>query len=737
MQVVIPDLDDKQLFAPPRKIQSPAASVASSSQHQSARASLDENPPSSSRHLQHITTAVPGSSNWAEQPSSYHSPTSYTYGPFSQSSTQSPIYPPANNQSGPFRGAALGWHGRTGSATSDSSAGGFGGLGFRVPPSNNQSQSGLEPSASSSTLNPAFGSSSGNAASSSGFSFPNKQPSLRSLAQISDAPQQLDTEPLPNEHWPTTPREPPRLDVPAPGSDAGDLTAGYRSGLSTPRPPQPAPHFPFQPQDLPSPGFRSPPDRSVPLALGRDRSDSYTSSPSRPPGHSSSASKSSRYQHAATNSYHSDSHFSVGGMSSSASSANYPYPGSIADLPPVPPLPNSHDSIYADMPVTPGGHTNNAAFNLPRAMASTHSFENSEFSGSPHKLSSRQLRDEPAPTRPSRAFDEAEDTSSGDHAQWSNTQRSRRRPPPQATAPARPNALAISLGAEGLGQLPAGIGTSDPQAPVEYALNILMSRFITLATAKVRRALDAVQDSDPSLLCALSPEDDALFDSVCDSLAHISRKGAASVIRSLFRWRTITVETDIDADLVRRHLAASATVAASALGTRDIALYLARRKELFSIFLVTKALIVIAKVLVRDSLGEAQAADLEEQTFTMLLTCTREKDKDRTLPRSINNIRDACFESVSHLIGEISRTRFVSISDRFVEILEQSTKALPARPSKTCSSRPSRVCVISRSPSTLWSCLRKAPISSRCLLGTTPIVTVSASRRALPKPSLI
>ncbi|SPO19985.1 related to TAO3 - Transcriptional Activator of OCH1 [Ustilago trichophora] len=678
MQVVIPDLDDKQLFAPPRRIQSPAASVSGSSNHPSARASLDENPPSSSRHLQNITTtALPGPSNWVEHPSSFYSPTAYSHNAYAQSSTQSPIYP--NPPSGPFRGAALGWHGRSGSATSDSSAGGFGGLGFRMPAST-QSHSEQEPSASSSNLNPPNSSASASGATSSGFSFPNKRPSFSSLRAHMRG-QQQEPQPMPQEHWPTTPREPPRLDIPAPDSDAGDLTAGYRSGLSTPRPPPPAPNFQFQQQDLPSPDFCSPPDRSAPLGSVRDRSDSYASSPSRHAGHSASASRSSRYHHAPTASFHSDSHHSVGGMSSPASSAAYPYAGSITDLPPVPPLPNSSDSIYADMPVTPGGHTNNAAFQLPRAMTSTTSFENSELGGSPHKPSIRQLRDEHGLTRHPRPFEDNEDTSSGDHAQWASSQQSRRKPPPSSNArgaspaPARPNALAVSMGAEGLGQLPAGIGTPDPQAPVEYALNILMSRFITLASAKVRRALDSAHDHDPNLLSALSPEEDALFDSVCDSLAHISRKGAASVIRSLFRWKVITVDADIDADLVRRNLTAAPPGATSTMGTRDIAVYLARRKELFAIFLVTKALIVITKVLARDSLGEAQAADFEEQTFTMLLTCTREKDKDRTLPRSISHVRDACFESVSQLIGEISRTRFVSISDRFVEILEQSTKA--------------------------------------------------------------
>ncbi|TKY90551.1 hypothetical protein EX895_000549 [Sporisorium graminicola] len=686
MQVVIPDLDDKQIFAPPRRIQSPAASVSGSLNHASSGTSYDEPPPASSRQLQNITTNLPGPSNWTEQASAFYSPTSHTHNAYPQSSSQSPIYP--NASSGPFRGAALGWHGRSGSATSDSSAGGFGGLGFRMPPSTNshQTRSDLDHSSSNtSNLNSAFGAPSASAAASSaGFSFPTKRPSYSSLRSQMRVHQQNDVEPSSQQYWPTTPRDPPRLDIPTPGSDAGDLTAGYRSGLSTPRPPPPAPNFQQQHHDYPSPGFHSPPERSAPLASARDRSDSYTSSPSRHAGHSASASRSSRYNHSSTASYHSDSHHSVGGISSTASSAVNHYPGSVVDLPPVPPLPTSADSIYADMPVTPGGHTNNAAFQLPRAMASTTSFDNSEFGGSPLKLSTRQLREDFAQIRPPpRPFDDNEETSSGDHAQWSGTQRSRRKPMQpsdrrgQSPPSARPTALAISLGAEGLGQLPAGIGTPDPQAPVEYALNILMSRFITLASAKVKSALDSAQDHDPQLLCTLTPEDDALFDSVCDSLAHISRKGAASVIRSLFRWKSNTVDADIDADLVRRHLVSAAPpVPTSAPGTtRDIALYLARRKELFAIFLATKALAVITKVLARDSLGEAQAAEFEEQTFTMLLTCIREKDKDRTLPRSVNHIRDACFQSVSHLIGEISRVRFVTISDRFVEILEQSTKA--------------------------------------------------------------
>lgn len=46
-----------------------------------------------------------------------------------------------------------------------------------------------------------------------------------------------------------------------------------------------------------------------------------------------------------------------------------------------------------------------------------------------------------------------------------------------------------SRAASGLGTLPPGIGSVDPKTPAEYALNVLMSRFITIASAKVETCL--------------------------------------------------------------------------------------------------------------------------------------------------------------------------------------------------------------------------------------------------------
>ena len=48
----------------------------------------------------------------------------------------------------------------------------------------------------------------------------------------------------------------------------------------------------------------------------------------------------------------------------------------------------------------------------------------------------------------------------------------------------------MNLESQGLGTLPRGIGTIDPSTPAEYAMNILMSRFITLAGLKVQGIME-------------------------------------------------------------------------------------------------------------------------------------------------------------------------------------------------------------------------------------------------------
>lgn len=48
----------------------------------------------------------------------------------------------------------------------------------------------------------------------------------------------------------------------------------------------------------------------------------------------------------------------------------------------------------------------------------------------------------------------------------------------------------FGMESQGLGTLPRGIGTIDPSTPAEYAMNILMSRFITLAGLKIQTIME-------------------------------------------------------------------------------------------------------------------------------------------------------------------------------------------------------------------------------------------------------
>ena len=647
MQVVIPDFDDEKLFAPPPRIHSPAGSASGgSSAGASGRPSFDE-----TGSIFAPTQAPYGSDNRAASPS--------------QSSAAYPYQPSTSNKTGPFRGAALGWHGRTGSGTSDSS---IGGSSFRFP----TGQSGAS--------QPSGYTSSGGAPQGNGFSFPVKKSSfasLRAAIRGQQTPKERDT----NDGWPSTPREVLKYDA---ASDAGDSTAGRRAALATPRaggyafngysPATPGPH----PQS--SPSSRHGRNDSQVSGHSRAQTSGGTGSIGGPSG------RQPRYQHGQQSSYFSDSHFSVGAASSSASSLAAPLGMYAADLPPVPPLPFTGMDQYSDAgPSTPGAAGGDPAFFNARAMASNQSLVDPSDGGSPYRPNTARLRDDSSTRRwpPHDDFDEASSMEFGPprsnapsenmfrfngrsktptaHGGSSNgrsrTEGSRLRGANDEEAALRPNALVASLGTEGLGQLQEGIGFPDPKAPSEYALNILLSRFISLASIKLQTALDSIIDTDPARMSALGPQVDDVLESLYDSLAHVAKKSAWPVIQSLITWRTLQLEYPIDVGAVRRHLAETRHLQGTDTSMKDIAALLARKKELFTVYLQSKAMIAIAKEMGRDSLNEVQAAAWEDNVFDMLLSCSREKDRERMLPRSVSAMRQVCFETVSSLIGELSRTR--------------------------------------------------------------------------------
>ncbi|EPQ28778.1 uncharacterized protein PFL1_03581 [Pseudozyma flocculosa PF-1] len=669
MEVIIPDLDDDELFAPPPRIHSPAASASGSSAIDSGKTSLEENSSpyatvSDARNTPRgfDPASAPGSGAGSRTPGNLFIPTR------------------AGTAAGPFRGAALGWHGRSGSATSDSSAGG---ASFQFPTGGNAgtpSQHRYEGSPGG------YFAPSPSQQQNTGFSFPVKKTSFASLKAAIKGQSQgnsgLGRDRDAADAWPRTPKDPARSYAPA--SDAGESTAGRRTAYPTPKPGtagSTAGAYPFgQAFSEQSPSTSS---------ANHARRESQLSGHSRThvsggagsfSATGGNAARASRYYHAQQSSYYSDSHHSHGAASSSASSLMQPFTQAGVELPPMPPLPFAGYN-YGAAPSTPGTEPIDPGFLDARAMASNTSLEHSE-TGSPYKGASASLRDDRRWMGPDEG-DEASSVdfghphpeprgpSAGESAAYGGASSMRAaRAHPLGGSP-----LVGSLGAEGLGYLPRGIGSDDPMAPSEYALNILMSRFITLTGLKIQAALDFHGDADPERMSALGPQVDESLESLYGSLSHVARRNPWPVIESLINWKQLNVESQVDASAVRRHLAESRQLQAADTSIKDVAALLTRKKELAILYLLSKSMIAIARDVGRNALNEAQAGCWEDCVFNMLLRCSRESDRERMLPRSISTMRHCCFEKVSMLIGEISRVRFLPISEHFVSILESSKEA--------------------------------------------------------------
>ncbi|PWN30459.1 hypothetical protein BDZ90DRAFT_225274 [Jaminaea rosea] len=247
---------------------------------------------------------------------------------------------------------------------------------------------------------------------------------------------------------------------------------------------------------------------------------------------------------------------------------------------------------------------------------------------------------------------------------------------------------ALDAGPSGVAQaadLPTGIGCVDPQSPSDYALNVLMSRFLSRTQVKIQAVLDHGLEAEPLLEPSFGPGVDDEFDTLLGSLAHVSRNSLKMVLESLINWHTMHLDANVGAETVRRAMSEAAhlygNTAATAAGSngppgvREVAATLMRRKALATTYLLSRSLSEVAKQM---QLGEAgAAADAEVNTlfstiFELLQNCSRSR-----VPRS--SMQSQAFESVSELLGELSRKYFMGIGDRFVSMLEHCAKVPPSK----------------------------------------------------------
>ncbi|KAK0561663.1 Cell morphogenesis protein PAG1 [Tilletia horrida] len=248
----------------------------------------------------------------------------------------------------------------------------------------------------------------------------------------------------------------------------------------------------------------------------------------------------------------------------------------------------------------------------------------------------------------------------------------------------------------------SAIGLPDPQTPSEYALNVLMSRFISLANERLANTMNKSVDAEPLIAAYLSSRVDGVLEKLIASLGQIARKHARAVVESLIRWRTNTLDAEEMAMLGRRRddmAGFSFPTQGSGNGPRASSFsrpapnHLRRRKAHVCTYLLTHALEGVARTLANSSTGsriplsERDANVFESFAFDTLQVCCRELGANAVMdsnnsqhPTSLHGhhtdpLLGLCFESASALLGELSKMRFMSVADRFVSAIENFKKA--------------------------------------------------------------
>ncbi|SCU86422.1 LAME_0D06062g1_1 [Lachancea meyersii CBS 8951] len=268
---------------------------------------------------------------------------------------------------------------------------------------------------------------------------------------------------------------------------------------------------------------------------------------------------------------------------------------------------------------------------------------------------------------------------------------------------------------------------TDWKSPSEYALHILFTKFVRHAESKLNLCLQYPLDSEPPIVELLGEGVDHAFDKITESLGFISKKKPKPVIDAMMFWRKTKSEVAAMAaenvekliqeyEVLRRGSTLQESVKVSHTGTtahtthskssslgskkshkrrnssrsysssnsgaemrlrvmedqinaaKETA-FQADRKSLISIYILCRVLIEIVKQ------GSGPSDDdlndkLEEIVFTQLKT---------TDPISISSsiIKSSNWNSFAELLGWMSETKFVTVSDRFIADLEKLPPSLP------------------------------------------------------------
>ncbi|KAK8869950.1 hypothetical protein IAR55_000519 [Kwoniella newhampshirensis] len=196
------------------------------------------------------------------------------------------------------------------------------------------------------------------------------------------------------------------------------------------------------------------------------------------------------------------------------------------------------------------------------------------------------------------------------------------------------------------------------RTPGEEALRLVFSDFREAANQKIGRICARPLNSQPSLPSFLEAGIDPHFDSLIDSLAHCGNRHARRVVDHLMSWCR-DHSGNIGASEVRAHLDRSLGLQ---MRVEDAAAILQARKSSAARYVLNRALIDLLKVIPKDSLDQELGMSLEHNAFNAYRSEKLEEIMQFPHRRAVAQLQ-------VELLGQLSGTRFLTVSDRFIREL--------------------------------------------------------------------
>ncbi|ORY25725.1 putative cell polarity protein [Naematelia encephala] len=223
----------------------------------------------------------------------------------------------------------------------------------------------------------------------------------------------------------------------------------------------------------------------------------------------------------------------------------------------------------------------------------------------------------------------------------------------------------------GFGRRHGSISEEDmlDRTPGEEALRIVYRNFADAANMKISRICARPLNTQPVLTAYLEPGVDESFDSSVTSLVQCARRHARRVVDLLSGWTKGHCE-GIGASEVRAHLDRALGLQ---MRVEDAAAILGARKSSAARYVLNRALIEMIKTVPRDAIGEDLGMSLEQNAFNTYRAEKLDENAQFSHRKAVSNMQ-------IELLGELSTTRFLTVSDRFTR--ELSMHATSAQPTK-------------------------------------------------------